>query len=139
MAVFRGVTGSVMTGAAPGTKIANIKNWSMTVDVGNNDTSSFGDTNTTSVMGLRNATGQIAGDLSTDASQNSFLDMISNTGTLTSVRLRLVLSTGSTPQNESFIAQTANLTNLQVGSEVAGVASFSASFHLSGGVQYPSS
>jgi len=133
MAVFRGVSGSVKTGALAGATIANIKNWSMTVDVGNNDTSSFGDTNTTSVMGLRNATGQIAGDLSTDASQNGFMDMVSNTGTLTSVRLHLILSTAS-PQAWKFVASEANLTNLQLGSEVAGVASFSASFHLSGGV-----
>jgi hypothetical protein len=138
MAVFRGVSGQVMTGAAPGTKIANIKNWSMTVDVGNNDTSSFGDTNTTSVMGLRNATAQVSGDLSTDASQGSFMAMAANNGTLQSVRLRLVMSTGS-PQNWGFIAQAANLTNLQIGSEVAGVASFSASFHLSGGAKYPTS
>ena len=133
MAVFRGVSGSVKTGAGAGTKIANIKNWQMTVDVGNNDTSSFGDTNTTSVMGLRNATGTISGDLSTDASQNSFLDMVANTGTLTSVRLHLILST-ATPQAWKFVASAANLTNLQIGTEVAGVASFSASFHLSGGV-----
>jgi hypothetical protein len=131
------VSGSVITGAGAGDTIANIKNWSMTVDVGNNDTSSFGDTNTTSVMGLRNATGQIAGDLSTDASQNGFLDMVSSTGTLTSVRLHLVVSTGS-PQALKFVAAAANLTNLQVGSEVAGVASFSASFHLSGGVSQSS-
>jgi hypothetical protein len=87
----------------------------MTVDVGNNDTSSFGDTNTTSVMGLRNATAQISGDLSTDASQGSFLTMASSTGTLSSVRLELIMSTGS-PQNWGFYAQAANMTNLQIGS-----------------------
>jgi len=138
MAVFKGVSGSVMTGTGAGTKIGNIKNWSLTVDIGNNDTSSFGDTDTTSVMGLRNASAQISGDLSTDANQRAFLAMVGSTGTLAAVKLHMVIST-ETGRSAKFYAASANITNLQIGSEVAGVASFSGSFHLSGGATYPTS
>ena len=126
---MKGVLGSVTYG---GTAVGNIKNWSMTVDVGNNDTTAFGNTDTTSVMGLRNATGQISGDLSTDARQNLILDMIANTGTLASASVVLIVS-ATAGSKLKYTASAATLTNVQVGTEVAGVASFSASFHLSGG------
>ena len=126
---MKGVLGSVTYG---GTAVANIKNWSMTVDVGNNDTTAFGNTDTTSVMGLRNATGQISGDLSTDARQNLILDMISNSGTLASASVVLIVS-ATVGRKLKYTASAATLTNVQLGTEVAGVASFSASFHLSGG------
>jgi len=126
---MKGVLGSVTYG---GTAVANIKNWSMTVDVGNNDTTAFGNTDTTSVMGLRNATGQMSGDLSTDARQNLILDMISNTGTLASASVVLIVS-ATAGRKLKYTASAATLTNVQLGTEVAGVASFSASFHLSGG------
>lgn len=138
MAVYRGITGSVISGALAGTKIANIKSWTLTSDVGNNDTSAFGDKDATSVFGLRNSTAQISGDLSTDANQGALMAMVGNTGTLASVRLHLVVSTEAT-RAAKFWAGAANLTNLQIGSELAGVSSFSASFHLSGGVKYPTS
>ena len=126
---MKGVLGSVTYG---GTAVANIKNWSMTVDVGNNDTTAFGNTDTTSVMGLRNATGQISGDLSTSAQQNLILDMISNSGTLASASVVLIVS-ATAGSKLKYTASAATLTNVQLGTEVAGVASFSASFHLSGG------
>ena len=126
---MKGVLGSVTYG---GTAVANIKNWSMTVDVGSNDTTAFGNTDTTSVMGLRNATGQMSGDLSTDARQNLILDMISNTGTLASASVVLIVS-ATAGSKLKYTASAATLTNVQLGTEVAGVASFSASFHLSGG------
>ena len=126
---MKGVLGSVTYG---GTAVANIKNWSMTVDVGNNDTTAFGNTDTTSVMGLRNATGQMSGDLSTDARQNLILDMISNSGTLASASVVLIVS-ATAGSKLKYTASAATLTNVQLGTEVAGVASFSASFHLSGG------
>ena len=126
---MKGVLGSVTYG---GTAVANIKNWSMTVDVGNNDTTAFGNTDTTSVMGLRNATGQMSGDLSTSAQQNLILDMISNSGTLASASVVLIVS-ATAGSKLKYTASAATLTNVQLGTEVAGVASFSASFHLSGG------
>jgi hypothetical protein len=127
---MKGVLGSVTYAAAA---IANIKNWSLTVDVGNNDTSAFGDTNTTSVMGLRNATGQISGDLSTDAKQKTILDMIGNTGTLAAASVEFIVSAVAGSKLK-YTAANAMLTNVQIGTEVAGVASFSASFQCSGGV-----
>ena len=127
---MKGVLGSVTYAAAA---IANIKNWSLTVDIGNNDTSAFGDTNTTSVMGLRNATGQISGDLSTDAKQKTILDMISNAGTLAAASVVFIVS-ATAGSLMKYTAANATLTNVQIGTEVAGVASFSASFHCSGGV-----
>jgi len=126
---FRGVAGSV---TYAGTAIANIKNWSMSVDIGNNDTTAFGETDTSSVMGLRNATGQISGDLSTSPQQNAILDMISNTGTLAAASVVLIVSNVAN-RLLKYTAASAALTNVQIGTEVAGVASFSASFHLSGG------
>jgi len=127
---MKGVLGSVTYAAAA---IANIKNWSLTVDIGNNDTSAFGDTNTTSVMGLRNATGQISGDLSTDAKQKTILDMISNAGTLAAASVVFIVS-ATAGSLMKYTAANATLTNVQIGTEVAGVASFSASFQCSGGV-----
>lgn len=138
MAVYRGITGSIKYGAGAGAVVANIKSWSLTSDVGNNDTSSFGDKDATSVFGLRNSTAQISGDLSTDASQGALMAMVANDGTLAGVRLHLILSS-ETGRTAKFFAADAKITNLQVGSELAGVSSFSASFHLSGGVKYPTS
>lgn len=135
MAVYTGLGGSIASGAGAGTKIANIKNWSLTVDVASNDTTSFGDTNTTAVQGLRNATCQAAGDLSTDATQNTLLDQVSNAGTLSALTLSLYIST-TAGRKAKWYATGAQLTNIQNGSEIAGVASFSASFQLSGGAKY---
>jgi hypothetical protein len=135
MAVYTGLGGSVSSGPALGTKIANIKNWSMTIDVASNDTSSFGDTNTTSVQGLRNASCQISGDLSTDATQNTLLDQVSNAGTLSALTLNLNISTVA-GRKAKWLATGAQITNIQTGSEVTGVASFAASFQLSGGAKY---
>lgn len=127
---MRGVLGSV---TYAGTAIANIKNWSLTVDVGNNETSAFGDTDATSVMGLRNASGQISGDLSTSAQQKTMLDMIGSAGVLGAAAVEFIVS-ATAGSKLKYTAAVANLTNVQVGSEIAGVSSFSASFHCSGGV-----
>lgn len=135
MAVYTGLGGSVASGAGAGTKIANIKNWSLTIDVGSNDTTSFGDTNTTYVQGLRSASCQIAGDLSTDATQNALLDQVSNAGSLSSLTLSLYISTIA-GKKAKWYATGGQITNIQTGSEIAGVASFSASFALSGGAKY---
>ena len=135
MGVYTGLGGSVSSGAALGTKIANIKTWQVTIDVGNNDTSSFGDTNTTSVQGLRNATAQITGDLSTDATQNTLMDQVANTGTLSALTLNLNISTVA-GKKAKWLATGALLTNLALGSDLPGVDSFSASFALSGGAKY---
>lgn len=132
---YTGLAGSVASGAGAGTKIANIKNWSMTVDVASNDTSSFGDTNTTSVQGLRNASCQISGDLSTDVTMNTLLDQVSNAGTLSSLTLSLYISTVA-GKKAKWYATGGQLTNIQTGTEVAGVSSFAASFQLSGGAKY---
>lgn len=139
MAVIKGLAGSVsLTGTFPAAKIANIKNWTLNIDVGSNDTSAFGDTNTSAVMGLRNATCQISGDLSTGAGENTLITQLSNAGTLAPLVLRLVASTDAT-QGRYWYAAAAQLTNISVGSDVTGVDSFSASFQLSGGVKYPAS
>lgn len=127
---MRGVLGSVTYASVA---IANIKNWSLTVDVGNNDTSAFGDTNTTSVMGLRNASGQISGDLSTSAQQKTMLDMIGSAGTLASAAVEFIVS-ATAGSKLKYTSAVANLTNIQISDEIAGVAQFSASFHCSGGV-----
>jgi hypothetical protein len=129
------LSGAVASGAGAGTKIANIKNWSLTVDVGSNDTTAFGDTNTSSVQGLRNASCQIAGDLSTDATQNTLLDQVSNAGTLSALTLSLYISTVA-GKKAKWYATGSQLTNIQTGTEIAGVAQFSASFQLSGGAKY---
>jgi hypothetical protein len=126
---YKGLLGSISWG---GTAIGNIKNWSLTVDVPVNDTSAFGDTNTTGVQGLRNASGQISGDLSTDAQQNTILDQISNAGTLAGASVVFIVS--ATTNKLKFTAGTALLTNVQVGADVTGVQSFSASVQCSGGV-----
>jgi hypothetical protein len=139
MAVIKGKSGSVsLTGTFPAAKIANIKSFTLNIDAGSGDTTYFGLSDTTSVQLLRTATGQISGDLSTDAGENTLITQMSNTGTLAGVVLRLVASTDAT-QGRYWYAADAQLTNVSVGSEVAGVASFSASFNLSGGVKYPSS
>jgi len=129
---LKGILGSVTWA---GTAVANIKNWSLTVDVTANDTSAFGDTNTTAVQGLRNATGTISGDLSTDAQQNVILDQASNAGTLAAASVVFIAS-ATAGSKAKWTAANALLTNVQVGSEVAGVASFSASVQCSGGVAF---
>lgn len=129
---LKGLLGSVTWG---GTAIANIKNWSLTIDVASNDTTAFGETNTSSVQGLRNASGQISGDLSTDAQMNVILDQVSNAGTLAAASVVFIAS-ATAGSKAKWTAAAAQLTNVQVGSEVAGVASFSASVQCSGGVAY---
>jgi hypothetical protein len=129
---LKGLLGSVTWG---GTAIANIKNWSLTIDVASNDTSSFGDSNTTAVQGLRNATGQISGDLSTDAQMNVILDQVSNAGTLAGAAVVFIAS-ATAGSKAKWTASTAQLTNVQVSCDVAGVSSFSASVQCSGGVAY---
>jgi hypothetical protein len=135
MAVYTGLGGAIATGSGAGTKIANIKNWSLTIDVASNDTTSFADTNTTAVQGLRNASCQVAGDLSTDATQKTLLRQVGSTGTLSALTLSLYISTVA-GRKAKFYATGGQLTNIGVGSEVAGVASFTASFQLSGGAKY---
>lgn len=129
---LKGLLGSVTWG---GSAIGNIKNWSMTIDVGSNDITAFGDTNTYAVQGLRNATAQISGDLSTDAQQNTILDQVSNAGTLAGASVVLIAS-ATAGSRARWTASNALLTNVQVGDEVAGVASFSASIQASGGFAY---
>ncbi len=139
MAVIKGKSGSVsLTGTYPAAKIVNIKSWTLNQDAGSGDTTYFGLNDTTSVQLLRTTTGQISGDLSTDAGQNTLITQMSNTGTLAGVVLRLVASTDAT-QGRYWYAADAQLTNVSVGAEVAGVSTFSASFNLSGGAKYPSS
>ena len=139
MAVIKGKSGSVsLTGTYPAAKIVNIKSWTLNQDAGSGDTTYFGLNDTTSVQLLRTTTGQISGDLSTDAGQNTLITQMSNTGTLAGVVLRLVASTDAT-QGRYWYAADAQLTNISVGAEVAGVSTFSASFNLSGGAKYPSS
>jgi len=129
---LKGILGSVTWG---GTAIANIKNWNLTIDVASNDVSAFGDTNTASVQGLRNAGGTISGDLSTSAQQNIILDQVSNAGTLAAEAVEFIAS-ATAGSKAKWTAAAAQLTNVQVGSEVAGVASFSANVQCSGGVAY---
>jgi hypothetical protein len=129
---LKGLLGSVTWA---GSAIGNIKNWSMTVDVASNDTTAFGETNTSSVQGLRNATAQVSGDLSTDAQQNTILDQVSNAGTLAGATVVLIAS-ATAGSKAKWTCTNAQLTNVQVGSEVAGVASFSASIQASGGFAY---
>lgn len=139
MAVIKGKAGSVsLTGSFPAAKIANIKSFTLNIDIGSGDTTYFGLSDTTWVQTLRTATGQISGDLSTDAGQNTLITQCSNTGTPAGVVLRLVCSTDAT-QGRYFYAADAQLTNISIEAEVAGVQSFSASVNLSGGVKYPSS
>jgi hypothetical protein len=129
---LKGILGSVTWG---GTSIANIKNWNLTIDVGSNDVTAFGDTNTAAVQGLRNASGTISGDLSTDARQNIILDQVSNAGTLAAASVVFIAS-ATAGSKAKWTASAAQLTNVQVGTEVAGVASFSASVQCSGGVAF---
>jgi hypothetical protein len=129
---MKGILGSVTWA---GTAVANIKNWSLTVDVGSNDTTAFGETNTSAVQGLRNASGQIAGDLSTSAQQNIMLDQVSNAGTLAAASVVFIAS-ATAGSKAKWTSASAMLTNIQVGAEVAGVASFSASVQCSGGVLF---
>lgn len=129
---LKGLLGSVTWG---GSAIGNIKNWSLTFDVGSNDTTAFGETNTSYVQGLRSASAQISGDLSTDAQQNTILDQVSNAGTLAAASVELIAS-ATAGSKAKWTLSAAQLTNVQVGSEVAGVASFSASVVASGGAVY---
>lgn len=132
---LRGVLGSVTWGGAA---IGNIKNWTLNIDVASNDTSAFGDTNTTAVQGLRNATGQISGDLSTDAQQNTILDQVSNAGTLAAASVVFIAS-ATAGSKAKWTAASALLTNVSIGTDVTGVATFSASVQCSGGVAYSTS
>ncbi|MBE3143208.1 MAG: hypothetical protein IMZ61_04690 [Planctomycetes bacterium] len=139
MAVIKGKSGSVsLTGTYPAAKIANIKSWTLNGDFGSGDTTGFGASDTTSIQLLRTTTGQLSGDLSTHAGQNTLITQMSNTGTLAGVVMRFVCSTDAT-QGRYFYAADAQLTNISLGAEVAGVQSFSASVNCSGGVKYPAS
>lgn len=129
---YSGINGSVTWG---GTAIANIKNWSMTIDVGSLDTTAFGNADTTAVQGLRNGTAQISGDFSTDAQQNLILDQVSNGGTLASAAVVLIAS-ATAGRKQKWTAPTALLTNVSVQDAIDGVASFSASVQASGGFAY---
>ena len=129
---LKGLLGSVTWA---GTAVANIKNWQLTIDVGSNDTTSFGDKDTTAVQGLRNGTAQISGDLSTDPQMNIMLDQVSNAGTLAAASVVLIAS-ATAGSKMKWTAAAAQLTNIQVGTEVAGVASFSASVQASGGFAF---
>jgi hypothetical protein len=139
MAVIKGKAGSVsLTGTYPAAKIANIKSFTLNIDAASGDTTAFGDNDSKSVQTIRTATGQLSGDLSTDAGQNTLITQMSNTGTLAGLIMRFVASTDAT-QHRYWYAADAQLTNISIGSEVAGVQSFSASVNLSGGAKYPSS
>ncbi|MBE3143207.1 MAG: hypothetical protein IMZ61_04685 [Planctomycetes bacterium] len=135
MAVLKGNSGAV---SWAGTAIANIKNWSLNGDFGSADTTEFGVSDTTSVQLLRTTTGQISGDLSTDAQQNTIITQMGNTGTLADAA---VVFTGSAVagQKKKWTASAAQLSNVSLGAEVAGVQSFSASVNCSGGVAYSTS
>lgn len=139
MAVIKGKAGSVsLTGTYPAAKIANIKSFTLNIDAASGDTTSFGASDTTWIQTIRTATGQMSGDLSTGAGQNTLITQMGNTGTLAGVIMRFVASTDAT-QGRYWYAADAQLTNISIGAEVAGVQSFSASVNLSGGVKYPSS
>jgi hypothetical protein len=132
---YVGKVGSVTSGAGNGTKIANIKDWSMTVNVGSADTTSFGDKDATMVQTIRSASGQISGDLSTDATENTLMDQVSTAGTLSSVILALVVSTVAGKKGK-WMAQAAQLTSIGGSGTVAGVFGFNAAFNFSGGVKW---
>ena len=111
-APYAGINGSVATGTGNGTKIANIKNWSLKIGVDINDTTAFGDTNTSAVQGLRNATADISGDLSTDATEKTLIGQVSNAGTLAALTLNLIISTIA-GKKAKWLATGALLSNLQ--------------------------
>jgi hypothetical protein len=60
---------------------------------------------------------------------------VSNTGTLSNLTLNLIISE-TAGRKAKWLASGAQITNIQAGSEIAGVASFSASLQLSGGAKY---
>lgn len=130
---YVGISGAVTTGT--GVKIGNIKNWSLTVDIANHDITAFGDKDVVSIQGIRNATAQVSGDFAPDAQQTSLIKQSSNNGTLVPVNLSLIVSEEPGKKGK-WISTNAQLTNIQQGSEVAGIVSFSASFQLSGGAKY---
>lgn len=135
MGVLKGKSGSVSWG---GSDIVNIKSWTLNQDVGSGDTTYFGLNDTTSVQLLRATTAQISGDLSTDAQQNTIIAQLGNTGTLADASVVLVGSAVA-GQKKKWTASAAQLTNVSIGAEVAGVCSFSASVNCSGGVAYSTS
>ncbi len=135
MAVLKGKSGLV---SWAGSTIGNIKSFTLNIDAGNGDTTAFGDSDTTWAQTIRTATAQISGDLSTDAQQNTMIAQLGNGGTLAGAS---VVFTGSATagQKKKWTAADAQLTNISLGAEVAGVQSFSASVNCSGGVAYSTS
>ena len=135
MGVLKGKSGSVTWA---GSAIVNIKSWTLNQDVGSGDTTYFGLNDTTSVQLLRGTTAQISGDLSTDAQQNTIIAQCGNGGTLADAAVVLVGS-AIAGQKKKWTAAAAQLTNISIGAEVAGVCTFSASVNCSGGVAYSTS
>ncbi|MGV0982621.1 MAG: hypothetical protein ACOYB0_09690 [Polynucleobacter sp.] len=135
MSVIKGKSGLVTWA---GSTIGNIKTFTLNIDAANGDTTAFGDTDTKWTQTIRTATAQISGDLSTDAQQNTIIAQMGNTGTLAGAA---VILTGSATagQKKKWTAADAQLTNISIGAEVAGVQSFSASVNCSGGVAYSTS
>jgi hypothetical protein len=135
MAVIKGRSGSVTWAGAA---IVNIKNFTLNIDIGSADTTYFGLSDTTWAQTLRTATGTLSGDLSTDASQNTAIAQVGNTGTLADVAI-VFIGSAIAGQKKKWTATTAQLSNISIGAEVAGVATFSASVNCSGGVAYSTS
>lgn len=135
MAVLKGKSGSI---TVAGNTVANIKNFTLNCDVGSADTTYFGLDDTTWVQTIRTATGQISGDLSTDASQNTLIAQCGNGGTLADVAV-VFIGSAIAGQKKKWTSTTAQLSNISIEAEVAGVQSFSASVNCSGGVAYSTS
>ena len=132
MAVLKGKSGSVTWAGAT---MANIKSFSLNIDAGSGDITAFGDNDSKSVQTIRTATAQISGDLSTDASVNTAIAQMGNGGTLADVSI-VFIGSATAGQKKKWTSANAQLTNISVGAEVAGVQSFSASVNCSGGVAY---
>jgi hypothetical protein len=132
MAVLKGKSGSVTWA---GTAIANIKTFTLNIDAGSGDVTAFGDNDSKSVQLIRTATAQIAGDLSTDTQMNTMIAQLGNGGTLAEAAV-VFIGSATAGQKKKWTAATAQLSNISIGAEVAGVQSFSASVNCSGGVAY---
>jgi hypothetical protein len=128
---FKGVSGKVLVG---GSTVANIKQWDVKVAIGNNDTTAFGDTDTKNVAGLRDATATLSGDFSTHAQAQTMAKQASNAGTLSALTVALIISTVA--GKKAAWRGSANLTDISNGHTVAGVASFSAGLHFTGGAKF---
>jgi hypothetical protein len=135
MGVLKGKSGSVTVG---GSVSANIKNYTLNTDIGSADTTAFGDTDTKWAQTIRTATGQISGDLSTDAQQNTLIAQAGSGGTLADVAV-VFIGSAVAGQKKKWTSTTAQLSNISIGAEVGGVSSFSASVNCSGGLAYSTS